>query len=218
LRAGYAVGTYEELQSARLVFLRVPDPAAPRIVEELCASDLALKDISFVLCENCLGKNVLAPLQARGASTATLLPVQTLRRSWFMLEGQISAVRQVKRLLEHHNARVFELRQGTKSLYFAAQLLATALPVPLFMMAQQALRAAGISGNHLHDLLEEMSLEMFRSFANGVRPVLPAARTGCSAETCKEYFDELASRYPQISSVLCEHVDLAIRQRGDDAS
>jgi predicted short-subunit dehydrogenase-like oxidoreductase (DUF2520 family) len=218
LRAGYAVGTYEELQSARLVFLRVPDPAAPRIVEELCASDLALKDISFVLCENCLSKNVLAPLQARGASTATLLPVQTLRRSWFVLEGQISAVRQVKRLLEHHNARVFELRQGTKALYFAAQLLATALPVPLFMMAQQALRAAGISGNHLHDLLEEMSLEMFRSFANGVRPVLPAARTGCSAETCKEYFDELASRYPQISSVLCEHVDLAIRQRGDDAS
>jgi predicted short-subunit dehydrogenase-like oxidoreductase (DUF2520 family) len=218
LRAGYAVGTYEELQSARLVFLRVPDSAAPRIVEELCASELALKDIAFVLCDSCSSKNVLEPLQTRGASTATLLPVQTLRRSWFVLEGQVAAVRQVKRLLERYNARVFELRPGTRALYFAAQLLATALPVPLFITAQQALRAAGISGNRLHDLLEEMSLEMFRSFANGVRPVLPAGRTGCSAETCSEYFNELASRYPEISSVLCEHIGLTLRQRGDGTS
>lgn len=214
LRAGYAVGTYEELQAARVVFLRVPDAAAPRIVEELCASDLALKDISFVFCESCLGKDVLSPLQVRGASTATLLPVQTLRRSWFVLEGQPTATRQVKKLLEQHNARVFELRQGTRALYFAAQLLATALPVSLFITAQQALRAAGISGNHLHDLLEEMSIEMFRSFANGVRPALPAARTGCSAETCKEYFDELSSGYPQISSALCDQLELAMRGRG----
>ncbi len=213
LRAGYAVGTYEELQSARLVFLRIPDAAAPRIVDELCASELPLKDMSFVLCESCSSKNILAPLQARGASTATLLPVQTLRRSWFVLEGQLTAVRQVKRLLEHSNARVFELRQGTRALYFAAQLLATALPVPLLITAQQALRAAGIAGNHLHDLLEEMSLEMFRSFANGVRPVLPAGRTGCSPETCREYFDELRSHYPQISSVLCEQVALAMRHK-----
>ncbi len=213
LRAGYAVGTYEELQSARLVFLRIPDAATPRIVGELCASELVLKDISFVLCETCSSKNVLAPLQTRGASTATLLPVQTHRRSWFVLEGQVTAVRQVKRLLEHYNARVFELRQGTRALYFAAQLLATALPVPLFIAAQQALRAAGISGNHLHDLLEEMSLEMFRSFANGVRPVLPAARTGCSPETCEEYFNELGLHYPQISSVLCEHIALATRRK-----
>jgi predicted short-subunit dehydrogenase-like oxidoreductase (DUF2520 family) len=209
------VGTYEELQTARVVFLRVSDAAAPRIVEELCASDLVLKDISFVFCESCLSKKTSAPLRARGASTATLLPVQTLRRSWFVLEGQPPAVRQVKKLLEQYNARVFELRQGTRALYFAAQLLAAALPIPLFITAQQALRAAGISGNHLHDLLEEMSLEMFRSFANGVRPVFPAVRTGCSAEICEEYFKELESGYPQISSVLREHVALAMRSRGD---
>lgn len=215
LRAGYAVGTYEELQAARVVFLRIPDAAAPRIVEELCASDLTLKDISFVFCESCLSKNVLTPLQARGACTATLLPVQTLRRSWFVLEGQPLPVRQVKKLLEQYNARVFELRQGTRALYFAAQLLATALPVPLFITAQQALRAAGISGNHLHDLLEEMSIEVFRSFANGVRPSFPAARTGCSAETCEEYFNELGAAYPQISSVLCEQIALARGAKGE---
>ncbi len=217
LRAGYAVGSYKELQSARLVLLRIPDTSAPRIVEELCASELVVKDVAFVLCESCLSTNVLQPLQTRGAWTATLQPVQTLRRSWFVLEGQLTAVRQMKRLLERYDARVFELRSGNKALYFAAQLLATVLPVQLFTTAQQALRAAGISGNHLHDLLEEMSLEMFRSFANGVRLALPAGRTGCSPETCSEYFDELRLRYPQIASVLGEQLSLAMRVREETA-
>lgn len=54
LKAGHAVADYEELQSAQLILLRVPDEVVPRIVEEIFAADLILKDISFVLCESWL--------------------------------------------------------------------------------------------------------------------------------------------------------------------
>lgn len=202
LHAGYAVTNYDELQSARLILLRVPDKALDRIVSELCTSGLILNDLSFVLCESCLSSAALAPLQAQGASTATLSQFPTPRRSWFVVEGQTSATRQIKRLLDRSDARVFELRPGTKALYFAAQLLATALPVQLMASAQQALRGAGIKGNHLHELLEEMALEMFRAFSNGVRFNWPEARTGCLPETAREYFALLRSEYPQIAAAL----------------
>ncbi len=211
LRAGYAVSSYDALKPARLIFLRIPDASAPRIVDEICASELALKGVAFVLCESCLSAAVLGPLQARGALTASLTPVQTTRKRWFVVEGQLTAVRQVRKFLERNDARAFELRPGAKPLYFAAQLLATALPMQLFLTAQQALRAAGISGNHLYELLEEMSFEMFRTFSNGVRLTWPAARTGCSPETCAEYFHHLRQHHPHIAAALDEQLTLAVR-------
>ena len=193
------------------MLLRVPDTAIPRIVEELCSSELGLRDVSFVLCETCLSTNILQPLQIRGAWTATLAAVQTPRKSWFILEGQLTAVRQVRKFLNRSDARVFELRPGTKPLYFAAQLLTTALPTVLLSAAQQALRTAGITGNPLHELMEQMSVEMFRAFANGVRFSYPAGRVGCTSALASEYLDDIRANHPQIARILDEHLAIAMR-------
>jgi predicted short-subunit dehydrogenase-like oxidoreductase (DUF2520 family) len=209
LQAGYAVASYEELQQTRLILLRVPDQALHRVVEEICAADLILKGLSFILCESCLSSSSLAALEERGAATATVAPVQTPRRNWFVVEGHHGAVRQLRRFLDRSDARVLELRRGTKPLYFAAQLFATALPVQLMANAQQALRGAGIKGNHLHELLEEMSFEMFRSFSNGVRFSLPEGRTGCQPETAREYLAYLRSQHPQIAAALDNQLSFA---------
>ena len=218
LRAGYAVNSYEDLHSARLIFLRVPDAVLPRILSELCASELELKDVSFVLCESCLSTSSLKPLHTRGALTATIAPVQTPRKSWFVIEGQSTAVRQTRKFLQRNGARVLELRPGTKPLYFAAQLLATAFPVQLFVAAQQSLRAAGIAGNHLYELLDEMSFEMFRSFANGARFAWPEGRTGCPAEIAFEYLDCLRTHYPAIAAVLDEQFASTLRRTAADGN
>lgn len=214
LRAGYAVNTYEDLHPARLIFLRVPDLALPRVLAELCASELDLKDVSFVLCESCLSTSALKTLQTRGALTATIAPVQTPRKSWFVIEGQTPAVRQARKFLQRNGARVFELRPGAKPLYFAAQLLATSFPVQLLVTAQHSLRAAGISGNYLYELLEEMSFEMFRSFSNGARFSWPEGRSGCSAETAFEYLGDLRSQHPAIAAILDEQFSSVLRGGG----
>src|SRR5947199_9978716 len=54
LRAGYGIAEYEELQGSDLILLRLPDSSVPRIVSELCSSDLVLKNRSFALCETWL--------------------------------------------------------------------------------------------------------------------------------------------------------------------
>jgi len=67
LRAGYAVTEYAELQKAKLVLIRVPDAVLPRIIDELCASDLVFPELSFVLCESWIMTDALRPLKERGA-------------------------------------------------------------------------------------------------------------------------------------------------------
>ena len=211
LRAGYPVANYEDLQGTSMILLRLPDEALRRVVGELCASDLVFKNLSFVLCESCLSSTELAELNRRGAWTATVMPVETPRKTWFVVEGQLTAVRHVRRLLQRNNARVFELRPGTKPLYFAAQLLAGAAPLRLLAAAQQALRTSGISGNHLYDLLEEMVVEMFRNFSNGARGSRAWTKNGCLPETGKEYMKDLRTHHPQIAGVLDEEITHAAR-------
>jgi len=209
LRAGYAIADYKDLAAARLILLRVPDPDVPRVVDELCASELALRKMSFVLCESWLTINALQPLRSRGAATATLVEVPSARRNWFIVEGQISAVRQIRRVIENNGARAVEIRPGTKQLYFAAELLASALPIPLFAAAQQALRESGISGNRLYALLDEMVQEMFSHFLKGGRTTWGGPLNECSPEVASAYLDTLHDSYPKIAQVLEEQLTWA---------
>ena len=57
---------------------------------------------------------------------------------------------------------------------------------------------------------------MFRTFSNGVRLSWPGARTGCSPDTCLEYFDYLRSHFPQIAAVLDEQLAIRMRDSGAD--
>ena len=222
LRAGYAVTEYQELQEARLVLLRIPDAALPRLIDELCASELVLAGLSFVLCESWVLTEALKPLKARGASVASLVAARGGERKCFVVEGELAAVRQVRRVLERAGARTVELRQGTKSLYFAADLFASALPVPLLLVAQQALRDSGVAGNRLWTLLDEMGREMLDSFLKGARGAWGGPLAQCSAETAQTHFKSLASEHPELAGLLDDQLAwarrrLAKRARGHSA-
>ena len=93
LRAGYAVSEYEELQSASVILLRVPDSTLPRIISELCSAGLPFANFSIVLCESWLTIEALAPLRNAGANVATLMSVPTAGRNWYLVEGEAPAVR-----------------------------------------------------------------------------------------------------------------------------
>ncbi len=210
LQAGYPVTTYAELKAARLIFVRAPDASLARIVDEISSEALPFKQMSFVLCESCLTSDSLAGLQALGASVASLMQVPTMRKSWFITEGSPSAIRQIRAFLQQNDARAFDLHSGGKSLYFAAQVFASVLPTALLASAQLALRRAGISGNYLHSLLEEMLLEMFRTFSNGARFNQQwAARLGCSEDTAASYLAQLSRELPEMAALLDRQLALA---------
>lgn len=206
LKAGYPVANYEALQAARLILLRVPDSVVPRIVNELCQSELVFKEVSFVLCESWLSTDVLEPLRARGASVATLVNVPNSGRKWFVLEGQLGAVRQMRRFIELNEARALELRPGTKQFYFAAVLLATTIPVPLFLVAQKALRGSGVSGNHLRIVLNELAQSMFKGFSKGARGFWGGPLTECSDQTARAHLEALQRSDPQLADLVTEQL------------
>jgi hypothetical protein len=209
LRAGYAVSEYDELQAARTILLRVPDAALPRIMDELYAAGLVLSNFSFVLCESWLTTEALTPLRQAGATVATVVSVPTAERNWFLMEGQPTAVRQLRQFIDRNDARVLELRPATKHLYFAAELLATTLPIPLLIASQQALRGTGLSSHNLTTISSEMIQEMFRGLLKGARMLWGGPLNECSPELAASHLAALRLSHPEIADMIDHHLPYA---------
>ncbi len=212
LRAGYAITEYGELECAQLVLLRLPDSEVPRVVQELCRSPLPFNQMSFVVCETWLSSDTLTPLRRQGSQIASLVGVSQLAPDYFVIEGDPAAVRKTKRLLGRGEARMIEIRPGTKSLYFAANLLFTALPIPLLQFAHQALRESGIAGNDLALLSDEWLQQLYGRLRKGGRAVWGGPLNELSEETADEYFSRVAALNPELSAVLQDWLALARRE------
>lgn len=211
LRAGYAISGYDQLSEARVILIRVPDPVFPRILEELCAADLNFASLSFVLCESWIHSRAFDPLREKGACGATILSVPSPTRSWFVTEGDSRALRALRLLVQSSNAKAIELRSGRKEHYFAAELLTAALPIPLYIAAQRALRDAGISGKHLQIVLEEMTTKMFRDFVHASRIKWGGPLSECSPEVAESHLRDLSETDPILSALLIEALHFARR-------
>lgn len=212
LRAGYAVTEYQDLEAATLILLRLPDSEVPRIVGELCETGLPFAEIAFVLCESWLTTDVLIPLKRNGAQIASLLNVGPLSQNCFVVEGDRAASRKVKRFVERGGARAIELRPGTKSFYFAANLLSTAIPMPILQLAQQALRASGVEGNDLTVLMTEWSDLLDHRIQKGGRATWGGPLAECSADVANEHFKQLTVDDSNLAATLQHWLNLAQRQ------
>lgn len=168
-RAGDAVESFGQLGETRLVIFRIPDSSLARIVDQFCASEIHLEGMCFAVCETWLASDSLSPLRERGAFVATVSTLPGAGARWFITEGDRPALRQVRLLLESSGARVIALRAGTKPLFFAAEYLATVVPLPLFSAAQVALRAAGISGKVLTAVTDRLAQRLIKNIRAGNR-------------------------------------------------
>jgi predicted short-subunit dehydrogenase-like oxidoreductase (DUF2520 family) len=202
LRAGYAIRRFEDLQGAGIVLLHLPEQAVPRAVKGIKEAGIALETMSFILCTSWLSSQALEPLAREGAKVASLVETAAAERNWFVMEGDPQAMRPMRRLIEQSHGRAFELRSGSKPLYFAAELLATTLPGPFFLAAEEALRTAGISGNHLHILLREVGEKFFRQLLKGGRRAAGGPLSETSTETAEDHLRELREKYPHLAAIL----------------
>jgi hypothetical protein len=195
----------------RVVLLRVPDETVTRIVTEICESTLDVKDMVFVLCETWMSSEDLQLLELRGAQVASLVEVPGGRRNWYMVEGHGGATRQVRRVLESCDARAMELKRGTKALFFASCLFANVFGLPLFLAAEEALRSAGLAGNNMYALLDDMGQGMLRDVANGARTRWGGSLAECSRETAAGYLEALRERDPALARLLEDQLGLSRR-------
>jgi predicted short-subunit dehydrogenase-like oxidoreductase (DUF2520 family) len=206
IRAGYPVADYQELHTANLILMKVADSSVPRVVEELCASDLPFPSLGFALCETWLQTEALEPLARRGANVATILKLPSVATARFAVEGQMKAVRQVRRFLARNGARSVELTPEHKHLIFATELLAMTLPISMLGSARQLLREGGLSGNVLWDILDQMARKMILEFSRGSRLEATGPLAECPSETAKLHLEALARTQPSIASMLRQHL------------
>jgi hypothetical protein len=118
------------------------------------------------------------------------------------LEGDIPALRKARRFLAEDDVRVLSLRPGHKPFYFAAELLATTLPLPLLFDAQSALRSSGIEGKQLYLLEEDMVVRMLRTFRGGARVAWGGPLTECSPETAEAHLSVLQEKSPLLAGTV----------------
>jgi hypothetical protein len=137
------------------------------------------------------------------------MAIRSNYRNWFVIEGQAPAVRQTRRFLERNEARAFELRPNTKPLYFAAELLLSAVSTPLLLEAQSALRSAGISGKLLSTLLEHMSQKTVGDLVKGARTTWGGPLNECSQELVSAHFEELRASHPDLAADVEQQLEWA---------
>lgn len=209
LRGGYPVPDYKGLAGTELVLIKVPDAALPRVVSQIASSGLPLKELPFVLCESWQDLDALSELRGRGAYVASLVGLPIDRRDWFVIEGDAKAVRLGKRLIEVNRGRITELNAHGKHFLFASELLAGALPVPLFLAAQQALREAGFSGNLLISLLEQMLQRTIRDLVRGGKARWGGPLLECSEQVSEIHMAGVAERRPELGAFVNENLSVA---------
>ncbi len=214
LKGGYATNSYADLGAARTVFIRVPEEAIERVVAEISKAELNWPEHSFALCETWAPTELLQPLRANGAGIASVVSLPNAQQKTFAVEGDIPAVRQVRRAIERTDARTIELKPNTKHLLFAASILCTAIPVPLLLMAQHALREGGVNGNQLSMLTEEMSGEMLFSVLKGARMAWGGPLADSLESSQGVYWKRLNETHPELAKTLKEMVDWSKKYMG----
>ena len=206
IRAGYPVADYQDLNAASLVLMKLNDSSVARVVQELCDSDLPMRGVGFVLCETWLQSSVLEPLEKRGALIATVLRLPSLATPRFVVEGNLKAVRQMRRFLSRNGTQSIELNPEHKHLVFASELLAMTVPIFFLGRAKQLLREGGFSGNVLWDVLDQMARKMILDFSRGSRLEASGPLAECPLETLELHLTLLDRTQPSIASIIRKHL------------
>lgn len=209
LRSGSPVAEYEALQEATAVFIRVPDSSLDRVLSELAAAQLNFSEIVFILCESWHTVSSLQALKDRGADVATVIEIPLDRKDWFGVEGDSKAIRAAKRVIEGSGCIATEMGDAGKHFLFASELLISALPVPLFVAAQQTLRETGFSGNLLTTVLEQMLMRTVRDVMRSAKGRWGGPLLECPEEISAQHLEALSNLKPELATYVNEQLTLA---------
>jgi predicted short-subunit dehydrogenase-like oxidoreductase (DUF2520 family) len=149
--------------SADVVFLCLPDDALAPQVRKLASTLSDWKGKTVFHTSGILAADVLAPLKAKGALTASFHPAQTFPRKdaapgsfrgvAFVMEGDAAAVDLGRRIARRLGGRILTLQPKHKALYHAACHLASGGMTSLLDAAAFLLQEAGFNPRQAADIL-----------------------------------------------------------------
>ncbi|ODN43693.1 Rossmann-like and DUF2520 domain-containing protein [Piscirickettsia litoralis] len=179
--SGRPVTNINQIQSADIYFLTVPDSCIKTVCEELAQNQEINFENTIVLhCSGALSaEETLASARLRGASIASAHPVLSFsspaqailnyQGSFCGIEGSKSATEILTPLFNLLGAVTFEISSENKSVYHAACVLSNNYAYALSHLAIQAFEQAGLK----KDFAEQASLQMMQSALNNLQTLPP---------------------------------------------
>ena len=144
LRAGRAVESYRALSSCSMIFVSVPPPALPGVLDELAVAEIGWQGKTIVVVDGNLDADDLRAFEVRQASPATLDLIDASPPLRLAVQGDAKTVKSLRKLFEREGARLFEVKSGAKAAYQAGLTLAGSATAPILAAAVECFLAAGL--------------------------------------------------------------------------
>jgi predicted short-subunit dehydrogenase-like oxidoreductase (DUF2520 family) len=161
MHAGYPVRDYKSITDVRVIAIHLPAERLAQALEQMLATGANWRGKTVLLCDAKLSSTSLDTLSASGASVASMAPIEGFDERRFVVEGDPSAVRAARMLVEDNLTRVVEIAPGAKDLFLAGLVFATSLFTPMAAAATECLKGAGLEtgvATHVAERLFERSL------------------------------------------------------------
>jgi predicted short-subunit dehydrogenase-like oxidoreductase (DUF2520 family) len=171
------------------IMLTVPDDEIEGVARELAATPVDLRDKFIFHCSGLFTIECLIPLEKRGASVATLHPVQsfpekkpdpdTFQGIFFGVEGSGKALQMAVEITRQLGARHVVLEGKNKPFYHLACSMASNFLVTLLDMAAELLLKAGLNDSAASEILMPLvqgTLQNVKEFDAGRALTGPVAR------------------------------------------
>ncbi len=153
-------------QNGEILFITVPDDRIKDIVRELDFSDISWEDKTVFHCSGLLPSEVLKPLGTKGASFASLHPIQSfslkhtspnlLQNVYFGVEGEEKAVSTAKKIVGDLGGFSIQIQADDKPIFHTAFSMASNFLVVLLDSAVTLLKSSGLNEEKAIQILQPL--------------------------------------------------------------
>lgn len=152
---GYKSGLIDK---AEIIFITTPDAEVPKVVKEICESDL--RGRSVIHMSGSLVSEVLSPCVTKGARIAGMHPMKAvsvttkdLSNSYFDLEGDASLCTELSELIDSWNSRALMVSASQKQKLHIASVFVSNYLVALMESALELMGEADTDRDEIRNAL-----------------------------------------------------------------
>lgn len=221
-----SINNIHTAKNGEILFITVPDDRIKDVVRELESSDIFWQEKTVFHCSGLLLSEVLKPLKRKGASTASLHPIQSfshkdsapgiLQNTYFGLEGEEQAVTTGQKIVRDLGGRSIQIQPDDKPIFHAAFSITSNFFVVLLDSAVALLKSSGLSEEKavqiLHPLLDSTLRNIMK---NSVRSALTGPIIRGDGQTVKAHLGAL-KKFPGVEDVYRQLANRALEMAKEE--
>ena len=227
---GAGKASTDNIQTARtgdILFICLPDEEIARVVQELNRAEIQWAERFVYHCSGLLSSEILNPLRTKGASTASIHPIQSFAQKrtspeqfeniYFGLEGENKALELSREIIQRLGGRSIIIKPEDNALYHAACSISSNFLVMLLDMASTLLAHVGLEDDRALQILFPLvkgtlhNVKKFNIRSSLTGPVIRGDRK--SIETHLEALKEFPAYHKAYTSLASQALELARREK-----